>query len=341
MRKIAVVAHDAGGANILVSLVLKYYDAFDWRFIVAGPAARIFSAHPLLQKKIMVDRTTECLLGELLPDIMITGTGWETDHEILGIRFAKENGIPVVSYLDHWTNYRDRFGSATGWLANLPDYIAVGDMYAFERASLDGFPVTKLLPLENPYLENFLLPVSSTCRVPSNRLLFLSEPFDADFVPSGVEYSNKWVGIECSILGKILRAVFGAPALSGYTLAIRLHPSEAFDKYDDFKVRGEGRIEIHDAFSRSLVDDCCAADCVIGISSMALLVSASLSRKTISFSPQGMDGGLPHSEIVRCHDEQALVTHLLDMSPASQVDLKLFRNAFDTKINTLLSQPHA
>ena len=41
-------------------------------------------------------------------DLVITGTG-SSNHEINGIKKSKEYGVKVVSFLDHWVNYKNRF----------------------------------------------------------------------------------------------------------------------------------------------------------------------------------------------------------------------------------------
>lgn len=346
MKKIAVVAHDAGGANILAALVNKYHQDFSWHFILTGPAAKIFSSYPQIEHiGTQGSSSLGDVLGHWAPDLVVTGTGWQTQHELDGIRFAKERGIPVMAYLDHWTNYHERFGSSINWESNLPDFVAVGDVYAYEKALLEGFPKFKLKCVENPYLASFpqKSDVISADVVTEKTLLFLSEPFESTFHSSSGSLKAATAGVEYEVLQQLLRFFLNAAAFNEYRFRIRLHPSESKDKYTELlRILGkqqllEGRVEVHDPLLRSLEEDCCRAELVIGISSMALLVSAALGRKTISFSPGGVVAGLPHPEIVQCIDEEMLDDKLFGPSDINTgIDLRLYQTPFDFEINRLL-----
>ena len=348
-KLIAIISHDAGGANILAALANKYNGSFAWHFILAGPAVRVFSSYPQLERMTVPHGSMSGdLFGRGAFDLMVTGTGWQTNHELDGIRFAKERGIPVLAYLDHWTNYRERFGTPTNWQSNLPDFVAVGDAYAYEKAMLEGFPKAKLTCVENPYLESFLQKQDAIREASSvattKTLLFLSEPFRPTFHASGDSQGAAHTGIEYEALQQLLNLLLNSKALDGYTLRIRLHPSESKDKYTDLlrKILGDqdplaSRVEVHDPFLCSLEEDCCGAEFVIGISSMALLVSAALGRKTFSLNPRGIVTGLPHPEVVQCADEESLATQLFGQYDIGLgIDLKLYKTPFDLEINRLI-----
>ena len=70
------------------------------RLYLAGPAKKLFlnrlgaSAH-------FVSTLEEALDGA---QVLISGTGWESDLEFVARRLARQRGIPSVAVLDHWLN---------------------------------------------------------------------------------------------------------------------------------------------------------------------------------------------------------------------------------------------
>jgi hypothetical protein len=83
------------------------------------------------------------------PDFIFTGTSYKSDIEIKYIIAAKENGIPVYSFVDHWTNILGRFSN--GLNTTLPDIIFVLDKRAQKIAIDEGIETKKISILPNPY----------------------------------------------------------------------------------------------------------------------------------------------------------------------------------------------
>jgi hypothetical protein len=99
---ICVVSHDAGGGELLASWVARQKQSC--RLLLAGPALRVFErrlGHPL-ETVSLQQALQEC-------DRFLTGTSWQSDFEWKLIRAARALGKPVVSFLDHWGHYRERF----------------------------------------------------------------------------------------------------------------------------------------------------------------------------------------------------------------------------------------
>jgi hypothetical protein len=248
--KILLVCHDAGGANILFSLVEKYQSNFDWRLVCAGPAKVIFSPLKTLKNfqpgnSQRIERT----LNSFKPDLILTGTSGKSNLEKIFIKIAKKNNFKTASFLDHWCNYLDRFGNYHSWKKNLPDFILVGDQWAYKLALKNNFSPEILLKVENPYFEKAIkVGQKLAYRKKINpkkypRILYLSEPNNSTQVK----------------LLKKLRSHF-------FLLRIRPHPSESFSK-------------------RSLFQDCLWADIVIGHRTMALFIASLMKKKVISYQP--------------------------------------------------------
>jgi len=247
-KKILVVSHDAGGANILFSLIQKYQSNFEWKLSIAGPAKTIFS--PLKISKTVEQRTLQQvkqIISSFKPDLVLTGTSGKSNLERNFIKIANENNFKTASFLDHWCNYPSRFGDSRLWKKNLPDFILVGDQWAYKIALKNGFPKNILIPIENPYFGKAIqlgekLNYKKGSRMEKySRILVLSEP-------------NSNIQIETL---RILRSHFPL-------LRVRPHPSESISK-------------------KSLFQDCSWADIVIGCRTMALFIAFLMKKKTISY----------------------------------------------------------
>ena len=104
-RPLCVAAHDAGGAEVLSSLLRRTgaLAAGDVRLALAGPARAVF------------ERKLGSVLNRSLPDALdgagslLGGTGWQTRFEFDAFCAARDRSIHSIAVLDHWTNYRERF----------------------------------------------------------------------------------------------------------------------------------------------------------------------------------------------------------------------------------------
>ncbi|MGZ3698459.1 MAG: hypothetical protein ACXWP5_10010, partial [Bdellovibrionota bacterium] len=142
-----VVAHDSGGAEILSAWV-KRNAGEHFRFVLEGPALKVFE-----RKLPDVSVATRADLESADPkaDWILTGTGWASDLEFEAIRIARRKGVRVVSFLDHWVNYIERF--TRKGLVSLPDEIWVGDEDALKIAK-ERFQTRVAIRLEpNPYFD--------------------------------------------------------------------------------------------------------------------------------------------------------------------------------------------
>ena len=98
---VVVVAHDAGGAEILASFVAQ--NSIDYRLVLEGPAVNVFKRRLGPVEIITLEE------GIAAGDWCLCGTGWQSDLEWRAIELVQNAGKRVVSFLDHWLNYRERF----------------------------------------------------------------------------------------------------------------------------------------------------------------------------------------------------------------------------------------
>ena len=107
-----------------------------------GPAVNIFNGK--------IHKIEILSLDDLInkSDWLLCGTSWQSDLEWKAIRRAKKANKKVISFIDHWVNYRERYFKKSEYA--LPDEIWIGDIYA-EKIAKDNFPNLKVMLKSNPY----------------------------------------------------------------------------------------------------------------------------------------------------------------------------------------------
>ena len=164
---------------------------------------------------------------------VITGTSWSSDLEYEAIKKAKKLNKFVVTYLDHWVNYRERFN----WHGPeiLPDEIWVGDRAAFDLAA-EVFPEVNIKEVPNPYWKDFKNKFDDVEAIPDEegaKILFASSNID------GIRKQQKDIKFsDYEILEIFLNKL---PSLSFYEkieeITIKNHPSEPANKYEKFNFK--------------------------------------------------------------------------------------------------------
>lgn len=286
----AVVAHDAGGAEILSSWVRRQGRADQHSFVLAGPALKVF------QRKF---GGVECLpLDQALAQAerVLTGTGWQATLERDALALATKRGLPSAAFIDHWVNYRERFVRDSGFV--WPDEFWLGDDIGLALAQ-------RLLPerpcrcVANPYFADLRDAIAaSPQRIGASNgalsILYVCEPI-AEHALKQFGNARHWGYTEHDAFRFFLDSVrrLGQPVDD---IVVRRHPAEAADKYLDV-VDG---VDLPLTFGgqRSLIDEVCASDVVVGCASMAMVVGLLAGKRVLSSIPPG--GGacsLPHPEI--------------------------------------------
>lgn len=312
MKRILVVAHDAGGAQILGGLVKKYRRRYSWSGWLSGPAVDIFRQEGLSEGiKIFKKKSASSLDQDLLVaslDLVLTGTSWRSSLELDIIKRAQILRIKTASFLDHWCNYRERFGYPGEWISNLPDFVFAGDPWAFRLALAEQFPRRRIQRIENPYFENAALfarqaqtskkQIKLGQRV---KILYFSMPLSYRTLHKHgrkdywgfTEYDNVEDILKC--IGKDQR----------FELRIRCHPSENPDKYAYLKK--QDRVTVTHLYENHLFKDCLWADITIGCETMALVIGLMMGRKAISYIPgKRMKPLLPQEGIMRIRSATVL-----------------------------------
>lgn len=293
------VAHDTGGAQLLVSLVAAEWES--WRWIGAAipdsPAAKLFRQWtPTIELCDSAAQRAADIIATTRPDILLTATSGNR-CELAFISEARRRGIPSASLLDHWINYRERFGYPTaGWESNAPDVVAVADVAARERALHAGF--RRVLPLKNYYLAHMqrafqaLPPVGATFQ-PSLLLLSQVIPY-RETGYAGIHQSvvamqeRELLCSFCAQFDKLARF------LNVEKVVVRLHPAQPDALYSDVVQEfGSVPLVVERPAESDLLASLQQAAIVVGCSSMALFTATALGKRTYSFVPDGDPSALP------------------------------------------------
>lgn len=288
MRKIGIVAHDAGGAYVLASWIknnnYKYY------CYIKGPAKKIIGGNGCV---CIVD-DIDSLIRQV--DEVILGTGWMTDFERKCIKQAIENNIRTIVVFDHWSDYYERL-LLDGEVLK-PDEIWVQDNYAKEIAE-KIFPDTRIKKIIDYYLESELIEINQVkkdkLKCKCKELLYIAEPIDdhlnkTDVGYGGAKFTEKdyieYALKNIDVLGEDIDRI-----------RVRNHPSEEVGKYYWVKEISNKEVVFSEG-NRSLAEDIASCDLVVGVQSMALIVALNAGKITISnYIPGRMKSMLPHRDL--------------------------------------------
>lgn len=284
---IAVVSHDAGGAEILSSWLRRCEEPYC--LVLDGPAQAIF------QRKLGDHRSISLTDAIKQSDWVLCGTSWQSSLERQAISQAKAAGKKVVAFLDHWVNFAERFQEQG--VAVYPDEIWVGDIEA-EKIAQALFAGVKIVLQPNPYFEDLQLEFRKIKTAPSDStqcsILYVCEPIREHAL---LQYGDEryWGYTEEDALRYFLQNV-NALGCTVSNIKIRPHPSESKTKYD--WAMNNAALTIEMGGDKTLLEETAEADVVAGCESMAMVVGLLAKKRVISsIPPGGKTCSLPHPEI--------------------------------------------
>lgn len=293
---LCIASHDAGGAELLASWLVRQEQPC--RLLLDGPAIPVFERRLGAPFEIV---SVEQALWEC--DRFLTGSSWQSDLEWRVIRAARSLGKPVITFLDHWGHYRERF--IRDGKECLPNTIWTGDKEAFDMAQ-GLFPEIPVEQVSNHYFEDIRKEVAGVSRSSASsnvtslgmRILFVCEPLSEHGLREFGDAMH-WGYTEFHAL----RYFFAHLALLGNPVkaaVIRPHPSEKSGKYDSIAREFAKRtgIPVRVGGDRTLPQEIADCDIVAGCESMAMVVGLIAGRRVIcAIPPEGRPCSLPHKKI--------------------------------------------
>ena len=269
-----VVAHDAGGAEIVSSWLRHHLDEWETTLVLDGPAVKVFAGK-------LGDDAAAHAEAEVPPldgvAFVLCGSSGAATLERQAVRQARSAGVRCAVWLDHWVNYAMRF--ELDGASVLPHEVWVCDEHAaaLARAEVPGADVRLK---GNPYLDDFAAEVRSLAeeRDPDlERILYVTEPN----------------AVATEALTKYVRHLSRQRPDGEVELRIRTHPAEPPDKYD--AVLADHADHLRHGVSRgaTLAQDVAWADTVVGCDTMAMVAALEAGRRVVSVLPPGTPAYLP------------------------------------------------
>ncbi len=269
-KEVLVVAHDAGGAEVIAAWLKAHKRTVRSRVYAAGPAIRVCTrvGIPFLRASKSAVGMARIVKANADASYLLTATGWMTGTERNALAEAKKIGIKTVAYLDSWNNYRERFGyPRPRWQKRLPDEVWVGDSKA-QMLAKRLFPKTQKIRLvANEYFKTIRAryrTLSRTAPRPS-AILFMSDAV------AGIEKKLEELILHLNREQKRNRII------------IRLHPADKRTRYDALISR-YGSMHIEKSQEKDIVNDLVRAQVVVGVETVALVVALIAGKKTISLA---------------------------------------------------------
>lgn len=294
---ILCVAQDAGGAKGLIPIIQEFkkkdinLHVFATKYAVGIFENENIQFENFTSNKEQTNKYIQKAIASLSPDIIISGTCFGDGLEKRILYLARQLNIPIIAFVDHWSNYSERFTLETP-LDILPNQIWVIDAYAKEEMIKAGAPADSIVITGHPYLER-LKENPNILNINLDKIKQRMNILDDSMVITFISESHSKDGA-CEILGydeyNVLDNV--AKVLSELSinrrifLIDRLHPKEELsDKQKHQELLDKYNIPYYIDQSLSPYDSILVSDLVIGMSSMLLIESFFLGKKGVSIQP--------------------------------------------------------
>jgi len=329
LPKVLVAVQDPGAANVVAPLVARLLsDGKTVLSVICLRFARDVFHRSCLPAKGLSDYglrkvsayAAERILAMESPDMVLVGTSEDLQSldRLLTVK-AEALGIPVVSVLDYWCNYSQRFSgvSPEERFLYLPDIIFLMDEQAREDMLAERFPAERLFVTGHPYLEGFLAqarPLQEEERAGFRRSLgvpddcclitFASETFgwhhDSSYRFPLLSGSRERTVVVLEHLLKVLSEIVQEEDFRPFLLN-KLHPKNKFDQFDwikdldlPFRVRSVMRVD-----NNALIQ---SSSLVVGMTSMFLIEASMLGVPILPIVPKEIEermlGGGIHSRLI-------------------------------------------
>lgn len=286
-RPLAVVAHDAGAANLLIAWLRAAGARPDFA-CMEGPAAKLWAA-------AFADQPTTGLEGAVSgAATLVSGTGWASALEHDARSIAASRNIRSVAIVDHWVNYRMRFERQGAEC--LPNSIWVADQYAAARAR-ETLPECTVEAFDNAYLAEQVADIeryrSAASADAGGEVCYALEPIK---LPWGSDDARPG---EFQALDYFLANSHKAGIPAGARISLRPHPSDPPGKYDAWIAGVQGR-HVSLATDEPLGEALARAQWVVGCESYVLLIGLAAGLPVMSsLPPWGNEFRLPYPEILQ------------------------------------------
>lgn len=264
--KSLLVAHDAGGAEILCAWLSSCVQQSgfgtalpssvgDWGVVATGPAARIFQRESIPVLSVEAVNITDY-------ERIITGTSYGATLENEFIERAKNREVKCVSVLDHWLHYPERFFNCGYQM--LPDELWACDSSAFCLAE-NFFPEVSVILQPNWYWEKIRGQVTPGC---SGHYLIALEnrQIRGQTWRDNVDAALHWLSLQKHVLH----------------VTIRAHPTMEQSEIERY-LANKGQLPFNASASHgNLIEDLSSCFCVVGYQTTVLALARVCGKRAVS-----------------------------------------------------------
>ena len=141
------VFSDPGGAKPVLSIVENVKNELDDYLIISDREYPFYCDFSV--KVTSFCKSPEEIVASFSPDFILTGTSYTSTIELDFLEAAGQMNVPAYSFVDHWTNIRERFLKDGKEI--FPDYILLIDEEARSIAIENKIPSLKIIVVGNPY----------------------------------------------------------------------------------------------------------------------------------------------------------------------------------------------
>jgi hypothetical protein len=256
-KKICVVAHDAGGAELISNWCLKRKNII---FSIKGPAIGIF------RNNIGTFKNLDFNYAVNLCSTVISGTGSQ-EYEKKCMQLSLNKKKKLIVWLDNWTNYRKRFLFQRKYI--IPKEIWVNDNYS--RKKIIKIVKTNIILKKNYYLENLKRKIKKYKKKKLNFLYLAGLIFDKKI--------NNYSLIEIRSIKNFFNKISNLKkkCKRNINIVIRIHPAEKKKKFMSYFSNYKFRI----SSKRMIIKDFIWSSHIFGANTYAMYIAKKLGLKPI------------------------------------------------------------
>jgi len=294
-RTIVVIARQPGSAAALAPVVLALRKEAGVSCLVLGldHAPQSWAISGIVAQAVASFTEALPYLAAVQPAMLLTGTSFDAVGDGQFWNWAREQGIPSIAFVDHWTNYRQRFSSTPARPFDcLPERVAVIDSLMANRLIEAGCPEKHIIVTGHPgwdcLIQRRSHHATELCRKlagDSILVLFASEPLARFYGSKGS--CNGFGYTERDALTLLINALETIADNQGeaYTVAVKPHPLEDSVAFTDLLTAASGRVRVV-LVKGDRIELVTAAKVVTGMSSLLLYEAALMGQPVVALQPE-------------------------------------------------------
>ncbi len=276
-----IICRDMGSASVISENENKK----NCIYFLKNPAKKFFEKKGIISENL---KTLEKNIKDC--ELIITGTSWPLDIEFKAIKLAKKYNKKIITYLDHWVNYEERFNNKKELF---PEIIVTTDSEAFKLAK-KKFLFSKILLKKNLYLEK-LKNKYKMIKKEKKYILYIDNHL-IDIRKNIINKKNYFNHNEKSIFENFVKKIINHNIKSKKIL-FRTHPKKKLKNSLNIVRKYNSICSI--SKNDDLIKDIAKSEIVVGWNSMAMYIAYKLGKKVMHILPKGFkDNNLPIKDIL-------------------------------------------